>query len=765
MILGAGATRYAGRVSLRLLSAAVVVACLTLPGAAQPTAQTGTTGPAFRLVALPSMRVVAESRPDVLGARLAPGSLMKAVTLAAALEHGVANSQTRILCRRTIDVDGRPLTCVHPDFHRALDPVEALAHSCNVYFATLASRLPRTALDDMLVRAGLRPSAPAASTVRAALGLDGVGATPRELLDAFCRMADVGPTRITLADETRRVLRLGFEGAARTGTADALARAGFSGLAKTGTAPMPGGGYHGIVAAVVNTDLPTHAIVVVAPGGTGAQAAALAADVLVRHGVPRRGRAESAPPPSDAGIRRPDVKDPVSSAASSPAGGFVRVGRFRPSGRYDVSTVAIEDYVAQGIAGEGEPASAPAAAQALAIAVRTFAVVNRGRHEREGFDLCDLTHCLSLRAATSASRAAAASTADRILTHDGKPADVYWSAWCGGHTERPSQVWAGATDPAWLPAQPDPFCAGLPGWTADLREVQVRQVLQAAGLRGGRVEGLRVVARTSSGRADRLQADGMVPDTVAGTVFRATTGRLLGWQLAKSTRFEIRRTAAGYRLTGTGLGHGVGLCVRGAGVRAAAGASAATILAAYFPGLAVTTLAPATAVRVMLPESDREQLPAIRSLAVSALTDLAAKLDAAAPAAVDLRFHPTVESYTRATGLPWWTAARTRGPVIDLLPADVLGRRGVLEASIRHELTHVLTEASLAGRPLWAREGLAQVMAGESPSGPITDGPCPADADLRDAASPDAWRLAYAAAGRCVARALAAGTPWRELGR
>jgi cell division protein FtsI/penicillin-binding protein 2 len=219
---------------VRLL-VALSAACAVLSAVASH--GTLSSGPAYLLVALPSHQVIAESRRDVLDTPIAPGSVMKVVTLATALEQGVANSGTRILCRRTIDVDGRPLTCVHPDFHRALDPVEAIAHSCNVYFATIARRLPRSALDDMLVRVGLTPSNPGTPLVTTALGLGGVRATPRALLDAFCRLAAAGRTDVHLKDETRRVLRLGLESAARTGTASAFVEAGYSGLAKTGTAP------------------------------------------------------------------------------------------------------------------------------------------------------------------------------------------------------------------------------------------------------------------------------------------------------------------------------------------------------------------------------------------------------------------------------------------------------------------------------------------------------------------------------------------------
>ena len=51
-------------------------------------------------------------------------------------------------------------------------------------------------------------------------------------------------------------------------------------------------------------------------------------------------------------------------------------------------------------------------------------------------------------------------------------------------------------------------------------------------------------------------------------------GRTLGWQHVRSTSFQVSRTASGYRFRGVGYGHGVGLCVVGAGRRAARGESA-----------------------------------------------------------------------------------------------------------------------------------------------------------------------------------------------
>jgi SpoIID/LytB domain protein len=434
----------------------------------------------------------------------------------------------------------------------------------------------------------------------------------------------------------------------------------------------------------------------------------------------------------------------------------------------------------------------------MAIAVRTFVLGNRGRHAAEGFDVCDLTHCQVLARATPKTDTAALATSGQLLVDHGQLAPVFYSSWCGGHTETPSHTWRGAGDPSYLPARPDPACADEPPWTTDIAEPQLRRALEAAGLKGSERR-----SASGSGRVAELRAAGMTPDHLDANAFRAAAGRLLGWQTVKSTLFDVRRTASGYTLTGRGSGHGVGLCVRGAMKRASGGASRDEILAAYFPGLTVTPrgasaggaaasrvassaagLVPARAgsgeaapkavsslMRVYLPEADRRSLPEVRDLATGLVAAVALRLGVPAPAEVRLRFHATVEAYTRSTGQPWWTAARSVGSRIDLLPLAVLKQRGILASTLRHEFVHVLAEPSLSGRPLWVSEGLAVFLAGESADETegqrantgLTGPHCPSDVALRSTASADARRRAYRDAGLCVERALTSGRRWQDL--
>src|SRR5262249_25549917 len=145
------------------------------------------------------------------------------------------------------------------------------------------------------------------------------------------------------------------------------------------------------------------------------------------------------------------------------------------------------------LAGEAAPQSPPPALEALAIAIRTFALVNRNRHNADGFDVCDTTHCQVLRAASAATERAANATAGLVLMRDGAPVPVYYSASCGGYTEVPSAVWPGKEDPPYMPAQPDDACGGAPEWSANISAADLTRAFKAAGYRGDRLREMSIV--------------------------------------------------------------------------------------------------------------------------------------------------------------------------------------------------------------------------------------------------------------------------------
>ena len=451
--------------------------------------------------------------------------------------------------------------------------------------------------------------------------------------------------------------------------------------------------------------------------------------------------------------------------------GVVRVGLLQPGGGYTVAVLPMEVYVARVLAGEAVRDSQPAALDALAITIRTFALANRGRHRADGFDLCDQTHCQVVRTAVAATERAAQATAGRVLLSGGAPASIYYSASCGGRTQLPSDVWPGADDPSYLPAKADEACRGAPAWTTELHESDLRRALRASGFRGELLD-LKIASRNASGRVARLKLEGLTPDQISGQDFRVAVGRTIGWQHIKSTAFDLRKTAGSYRFSGHGSGHGVGLCVIGSANLAERGATPEAILARYFPGLELSkpqasdrktttatgsdpgltpvrppsensgklaekppisrppesrvrpgsdpgltlpgrgTVLPPADVLVSLPDDDEGERGAIVKQTLKARDELARALGVTPPR-VTLRFHPTTDDYEHVTAQPWFTSGAILNGELHLLPLLVLRDRGVLDRTIRHELVHLMADIDLATRAVWVREGAAIYFAGE----------------------------------------------------
>ena len=480
-------------------------------------------------------------------------------------------------------------------------------------------------------------------------------------------------------------------------------------------------------------------------------------------------------------------------------------------GTYTVTVVPLDVYVARVLAGEAAPNTAPAALEALAIAVRTYTVANMGKHRGDGFDLCDQTHCQVMRTANPATERASTATAGLILL-DGRTAPtIYYSASCGGRTELPSEVWPKSGNPSYLPSRDDEACRGFPAWSAELTTADLQRALAAAGLRGT-LRDMRIAARNESGRVSKLVLEGMTPSEMSGQDLRMAVGPTLGWMRVLSANFELRRVGTVYRFTGHGSGHGVGMCVIGAMHRADAGQSATQILSQYYPGLrigpytvvappaATTTAAPPAAPKptaptaatstaaappssspaapppIPAPEARRSDMalaiaPAdaasqtdVESLLARARDDLARTLGVEPPAKLTATFHPTAAAYEQASGHPWFTSGSVVDGAMHFLPVGVLRDRGVLDRTLRRTLVTLMVGASLDGRPAWVREGVSGYFADpEAPVVELRNAGCPADIELTRPLSAGSLSDAYGRARACVARQIAGGRQWRDL--
>jgi stage II sporulation protein D len=748
-----------------------------------------------------------------------PGSTMKAFTALTALRSGLIDSESRSQCKGRFRLADYQVTCSHPRSKTPFNPAQALGYSCNCYFADLASRLSPASFSSTLdafgfgKRTGVNAGGENTGSIPGQdwhIG-DAVGegkdvtVTVVQLLTAYAALLNgghlyrpiQGDAAKTAAEERatlridgmhRRILINGMRGAVEYGTA---ANAGLNALrpfvfGKTGTSTASNGfrrqGWFAGFAAVGDGDEPPPeaiglGLVVFIKRGSGAECAQVSRSIFEAYSK-FANSTETAGPQSSASPESADAKPP-----DLRSGQTIRVSNIRDG---KTETLSLEEYVLGVLAAEASTEDETEALRAQAITTRTFALKNLGRHAAEGFDFCSLTHCELYRriddeagAQIEKIRQAVAVTEGEVMRDSaGRLVDAYFSASCGGVTANIESLW-GVPAPSYLRGVRDDYCStgSQSSWTERIPRARLANALGSDTRSDvGRVlEEIVVTARDATGRVAAVSLEGERRRQLRGWELKIIVGRALGWNVLKSSRFEVTRRGEHFVFRGSGFGHGLGLCQQGAHVMARRGMSHKQILDHYFPGTiagrhipgstgsrahldttsrrsvgsremtaslySMVSFRPAPSAwraltdsrsssriltlssehfRVRYPASFSRQdvesvlrtLEASRSDILMRLSRVPIVLAEAAPHEVVI--HATTQDFTAATGQPWWAAGATRGRKTELQPITLLRRRRVLGSTLRHEYAHVVVEALGRGRtPRWLAEGLAIHVAGE----------------------------------------------------
>ena len=223
----------------------------------------------------------------------APGSALKPLVLYSLILSGQWRPENRIACDRNLAIGGHRLECSHPQAP-PFDAREALAWSCNSYFAEAARALKPGELGRALRVAGLlgptglvnqeaiaefREPRTLEGEQLTVLGVEGIRVSPLELAVAYRRLArqiNAHPDSIAA-----RTVAEGLSDSASFGMAEGASLKGANLAGKTGTAEGEASSQtHGWFAGFSPPERPNAVIVVYLPAGRGADAARIAAEVL-----------------------------------------------------------------------------------------------------------------------------------------------------------------------------------------------------------------------------------------------------------------------------------------------------------------------------------------------------------------------------------------------------------------------------------------------------------------------------------------------------
>ncbi len=564
----------------------------------------------------------------------APGSAIKPFTALSALRLHLIDDRTRQFCHTRYTYKELSISCPHQKTDVSFNLTQALAYSCNYFFGKVGERLDTNTFDETLSSFGFGSqtgvnAAPAEEStgslpqgewrVSNALGESKqLLVTPVQLITAYAALVNGGRlfvpqwasqrdfqmrerSRLDIAPEYRQQLIEGMKGAVRYGTA-ARAELGalpFNVFGKTGTTAMMNdfhsqGWFIGFAsrrddAVDFSPESLNLVVLVFLKHSSGAEAARLSRSIFE----------EYAKNSVDAGSEKRVVENraPDSRVGDLPAES-VRIYLTSKNMTRDLS---LEEYVLGVLTAEGSIEDELEALKALAVVSRTYALHNLRRHANEGYDFCDTTHCQRYSFTMADERAharfknllkrAVNETAGETLRDDaGQIADAYFHAACGGMTADLQTLW-GVEAPTYLRGVTDEFCStqSTHAWVNVIPTDKLVKALQGDPRSdvGNRLDNITINSRDRTGRVEFLTLEGEKRVVLRGWDFKMIVGRALGWNILKSSRFDVTRSGESFLFRGSGFGHGLGLCQEGAHAMARRGVSYREILSHYFPGTSV----------------------------------------------------------------------------------------------------------------------------------------------------------------------------------
>ncbi len=295
-------------------------------------------------------------------------------------------------------------------------------------------------------------------------------------------------------------------------------------------------------------------------------------------------------------------------------------GRIEITARADtlfvVNVLPLEDYLRGVVPKEigGRKPGEEQAVAAQAVAARTYTVKRLGQYGSLPFDLYASVQDQvyeGLSAEETHTDAAVRETQGLVLATGSGLLEAYYSAACGGYRADIRMAWPHREASEPLYGGPD----GEPGrawcrdsnhfaWTERWEGTKLAALLREHGpallelppgsIRGDLVD-VRVEGTDASGRLiavtwETTQGEWRIPGDRNRWVLRREGGGILR---SAKVALDVRRSGGRVvevRASGSGNGHGVGMCQVGALARSRAGQSFREILAAYYPGAALRRL-------------------------------------------------------------------------------------------------------------------------------------------------------------------------------
>ena len=233
------------------------------------------------------------------------------------------------------------------------------------------------------------------------------------------------------------------------------------------------------------------------------------------------------------------------------------------------------------------------------------------REDHTIFDVCADDHCQRYQGITHADSPAVVeavkATRGQVLAYGNEICDARFSKCCGGRTEEFQYCWEDSPKP-YLVSVEDPYChtddkqilsqvlqdydqetPDFYRWTVTYTRKQLTELVnRKLKMDLGDIVDLVPLERGRSGRIWKLKIVGTKRSFTIGKELEIR--RTLSESHLYSSAFEVEKTKGGFRLNGSGWGHGVGLCQIGAAVMGEQGHTYDEILLFYYRNATIKKL-------------------------------------------------------------------------------------------------------------------------------------------------------------------------------
>jgi stage II sporulation protein D len=246
----------------------------------------------------------------------------------------------------------------------------------------------------------------------------------------------------------------------------------------------------------------------------------------------------------------------------------------------EINLINITDesnYLAGVLKGEAGRSKPQSFYETMAIVSRTYMKYYEGRHQKEGYSICDQTHCQVYKGFTNYQpwMDAVVSTNGIVLRNQDSIsyAEAVFHSNCGGMTASAKSVWR--NDIPVCKVTYDPYCANgrHAEWQKKISKVEFKKIIgySSSSISSDSLCTLLTYCHTGS-RPEEIQFGNRV---ISSTKMRAMFSLRSAW-------FDLECDSDSILFTGKGYGHGVGLCQEGAIEMAAQNKTYLDILKFYF---------------------------------------------------------------------------------------------------------------------------------------------------------------------------------------